>query len=543
MKRTFRSWPARAFVAALLAGGATSLAEETSVGSDAEEAFATARARFDAGDFAGAVAALEPFGADPALPLPGRALLGGLYLELARPDEALAILGPLAERADADPAVLYNAGRAALAGGDDARARRWLERSAALAPGSPASRQLAFLLGRMGDEAGAYRQLRAWLASNTDDLPARLAAAYLAVDLGRLDDAERWLDGLTRGPRVILLRADIALRRGRPEEAIALLEPQRAEASGPLAADLANLLGEAYLTVGRSADALALVADGSGEDPRLALIAAQARFRTGDLEGALAALAPWAGRDDVDAPRRARIALEHGRHLLVAGRHAEAVAQLERAVALDSGAAEGWQLLSQARLASGQRAAGEEALARFRELSERRPGQLAELDARERALADPTGAAIEEARQLLAEGRGEEALGRLAAEVELAPDDPRPVFESIRLLIALQRLDEAHAIATTLVERLPESADAHYLAGAVHLAALRRAEAERALRRAIELAPGHTAAMNDLGIALLVEGRREDARELFEKVLALRPDDPVAKENLERLKSASGTRP
>jgi len=44
-------------------------------------------------------------------------LIGTLYVEIGKPQEGLRVLKPLADPEDAQPAVLYNAGRAALRSG------------------------------------------------------------------------------------------------------------------------------------------------------------------------------------------------------------------------------------------------------------------------------------------------------------------------------------------------------------------------------------------------------------------------------------------
>ena len=49
--------------------------------------------------------------------LPLLSLVGALYLEVGRPKDALAVLKPLADPEDSQPAVLYNAGRAAVMAG------------------------------------------------------------------------------------------------------------------------------------------------------------------------------------------------------------------------------------------------------------------------------------------------------------------------------------------------------------------------------------------------------------------------------------------
>src|SRR4051812_42012060 len=134
---------------------------------------------------AGASKLLEGMRQDPAVTPPVLSLLGALYLRTNRPKEALAILKPLADAPDADPAVLFNAGRAALAVGQKNEGMEYFEHSVALAPGSPASRTLGLILAREGEPGHAYEVLRPWVAATPNDTEARLAAALLAVNLQR----------------------------------------------------------------------------------------------------------------------------------------------------------------------------------------------------------------------------------------------------------------------------------------------------------------------------------------------------------------------
>src|SRR5262249_6817812 len=80
------------------------------------------------GDEKGAIQTLEGMRHDPAVTPPVLSLLGGLYLRADRPKEALEVLKPLADAPDADPAVLFNTGRAALALGQQRAGTEYLER-------------------------------------------------------------------------------------------------------------------------------------------------------------------------------------------------------------------------------------------------------------------------------------------------------------------------------------------------------------------------------------------------------------------------------
>src|ERR1700674_583214 len=107
--------PASTAPPAATAGPGAGTAGPATVGGTAEARLSEATALAAAGKFKEAIAKLEALRRDPACPPRAVALLGALYLKVNRPKEALEVLRPLAEPADAQPAVLYNAGLAALA--------------------------------------------------------------------------------------------------------------------------------------------------------------------------------------------------------------------------------------------------------------------------------------------------------------------------------------------------------------------------------------------------------------------------------------------
>jgi predicted Zn-dependent protease len=106
--------------------------------------------------------------------------LGGLLVEMGRPEEAIRWLEhSLTIRADQPSAHLY-LGRAYGALGDDARARDHLEAAVAAAPDDPRpSFYLSVALARLGDTAGAAAALERAMALNPD-----LAQALLAAERG-----------------------------------------------------------------------------------------------------------------------------------------------------------------------------------------------------------------------------------------------------------------------------------------------------------------------------------------------------------------------
>lgn len=496
-----------------------------------------ALARLQQSDLPGAIATLEE-AAGEATPA-DLALLGTLYLEAGRPGRALQVLGPLAEAEGADAAVLFNAGRAALRLGQQGAAASYFERSLALAPDSPAGRELGLLRGGHGETVEAYRLLRPWALAHPDDVEARVAAAAAALILERPLEAEPLLQGLPEeNPRIALLRGQLLLEKGDPPAALAIFEPLLATSPPEIAGDLRRLAADAYIDVGRSAEAVRLLA-GSADDPRAALLLAEAQHRTGQAAAAVATLEPFA-RGILEGPPQApaelvpQLALDLGRMLAAAGRPAEALPYLEHVTRLDPENSVAWKSLGDALVAAGRRDDAVQALQRFRELAasdtERR--RRAEIAAN-----DPVGRSLMEAQRAIGRGASDDALRILRQEAVLSPGDPRPRLAEVRVLLALARHDEALAAAEAALVAFPDLPDAIYQRGLAHLARGETEAGERDLRRALALAPDHTAAMNDLAVLLLTRGEREEARRLLERVLELRPDDALAAQNLERLRA------
>lgn len=514
-----------------------------------------AKAAVDAGELQEAIAILEPLRETADAAGEGLAVLGALYLEADRAQDALAVLAPLADREDANPAVLYNAGRAATRAGEIPRGLAWLERSVELQPGTPAARELGLLYGFQGRLREAYRVLLPWARSHPGDVQAVRAAALAALRLRRVPEAEELLAALPQTePEDKMLWGHLLLLKGEPHGAVSLLAPLLAAEEPPgsdlpprLDSDVRWVLAEAYLEVGEAAKAVEVL-EGKVQNAASALLLGRARYQSGDLEGALSTLAPLAepilsGEHDPQDPRwllAKDIAREYGRWLVAAGRYEEAIPYLELATEREPDRKETWQTLGQALAAAGRQEEAQEALAEFQRLAREEGTESEQMERKRTAREDPTAREMERARRLIAAGRHEDALAVVRAERQLAPEDPRPALLESWLLLAMDRPGEALPVAEDLVQRFPDSPDALHQRGAVLLALDRAEEAEADLRRAVELAPGHVPALSDLAVLLSVQGNRAEAIALLERVLEIRPDDPQARAALDRLRAAGG---
>lgn len=501
------------------------------------------------GDLNGAIERLErEKAAERSAPL--AALLGTLYLEAGRPADAFALLGPMARDPGADPAVLYNAARAALRLGNPEEGEAFLARSAARVPLSPAGRELGLLRGRQGRVYESYQLLHPWALANPDDLEARQAAAVGALHLDRPTEAEELLADLPQDqPRIRLLWARLLLAKGDPGGSIATLAPLIREPPPEIVDDLRRTLGEAYLLTGRSELAVEQLAELEVSGPADALLLAQGYYQHAQPKEAQQVLEPFAGavlEQPVDAWQgsdralAARVALEMGRARVASGDPGGALAALEKAAELDPWEKQIWQLLGQALAADGRRDEASRALEEFRRLAEAEVSPGDRVTELEQDAGDPTGRVMREAQKWLARGAAERALELARREKGLATDDLRPRFVEVQALLMMRRVEEAASAAESTLELAPTNADAHYQLGLARMAQQRMEEAEGSLRKALDIAPEHTAALNDLAVLLLSDQRIEEGKQLLERVLILRPDDMVAKQNLARIKGSKG---
>ncbi|MFP3942144.1 MAG: tetratricopeptide repeat protein [Acidobacteriota bacterium] len=501
------------------------------------------------GDLEGAISRLEELNQEGDVPPFVPATLGALYVEAEQPERALDVLEPLASGEDADPAALYNAGRAALAVGRIRDAVSYLQRSVERQPGTPAARELGLLQGAVGNYREAYALLRPWVQSHPDDREARRAAALCAIQLQRLPEAEELLSDLSQTePATGLLWGRLLLLKGEPHAAIGVLQPLLGDAPETVGNDIRHTLAEAYLDVGQSDQAVSVLEDRTGEDPESSLLLAQALYQGGSLERALETLQPFAetvleaGMDpeNPNLQLAGDVTREYGRWLLSAGRNEEAVPYLRLATEAEPREKEAWQALGQALAATGDREEAQEALARFQELSQAEGSETAQVNRERQDREDPTARELRRARELLSQDRPEAALELLQEERGLNPDDPRPWLLESRVLVVLERPEEALDAAEQAVRLAPESPDPYYQRGTVHLAREDFQAAETDLRRALEIAPGHVPALNDLAVLLIVQGERAEAERLLERVLEIRPEDAQARQTLERLRERSG---
>ncbi len=503
----------------------------------------------EAGDAAGAIQKILALPKELVTP-PVQSLLGGLYLQVDKPQEALASLKPLADQEEAEPAVLYNAGRAALLLGQVDEGRLYLTRSVLKQPASPAARDLGLLTAREGRVVEAYSMLRPWALRNPKDADARLMAASLAVQLERADDATELLAGLPENePALQLLRGKVLVLKKDGPGAAALLRPLLANHPQGMDLEVRRALAEAELLAGRPAETVKLLDGRAAAHPSLALLLARAQRQAGNATTAMATLKPLVDKLPEDAatlgdPRPAAgIAMEYGGMLVDANRAQEAVPFLEKATRYYPQNPESWKGLARALEAAGRQDDARKALGQAETAAQppvkppAKPATSAPAPAAAAApAAAPLGEGLQNAMRLMAQGQLEPALAAVRQEIGISKD-PRARMLEVRLLLSLRRPDEALKAVETALRSDADNPDYLYLKGAVEMALQRLSSAEQDFRNALRLAPRHTAAMNDLAVLLMNLDKKDEARSLLEQVLQINPQDQTAAANLARLRS------
>jgi Flp pilus assembly protein TadD len=525
--------------------------------------------KYQEGDAAGALAILEPHKKEIAEVRPLASVLGAIYVDAGKPQQAFDLLTPIAAKEDADAPILYNAGRAALALGKTVDARNYLMRAVAIEPASPASRELGLLLAREGQVVEAYRSLRPWSIRSPRDSEARLTAAVLALQLERPFEAEELLVGAPEGdPAIRLLRAKVAIQKGEGPAALALLQPITGKHPEGMDLEIRRTQAEAYLLADSPAEAIPLLQGKAESSPAVALLLARAQRQTKNVAAALATLKPFAEKLPADPksigdPRPASaIASEYGQILAAQGQTPEALGYLERATQLNPLSPEAFTAYGNALQAAGRSDQAKTALAKAKELADGRAQtrQVAEQAARElrAALAAPLQSAaaapatapgagapaapqpplspeLQEALRAMSSGDKTKALDTVRRRIKAAPDDLVARNLEVRILMSDQRFAEALAAAEASRRQAPDNADMVYQQAAIEMAMKRLPEAELDFRRAIALAPNHVAAMSDLAVLLTVQGKKAEAEKLLRRVLEIKPNDANAKANLDRL--------
>lgn len=409
-------------------------------------------------------------------------------------------------RSPGDEALIAGALRASLTAGDEARARR------AAAMASPeAAPALAHLVRaadaiRAADWRRAERELDRTEGDAVQDMLARTLMVWVRVGQRRTDEAISQLAPLTTlrpyGGLFSYQQAmafDIA---GRREEARAAYNT--AANGGMFLPPAAERHADALVRWGARDEALEMLASVNAGRNNAALQAFGRRIQAG---GRVSALTP-ARAAAIGLYGFGAILLQQ-EHNISAGLIAESLAMM-----IDPS-------LDDARLLFAEgHARGERYDIARQALSGVRANSPYAQTAR-----------TMEARLLLEEGRGEQALA--IASANAASGDPRALRALGDMYVALDRLGEAEPIYSALLAEDEANWMLHFARGAVRQQLGGWDEAEADLRRALEIAPDQPEVLNYLGYTWVDRGENlEEGLAMIRRAAELRPNSAAIIDSL-----------
>lgn len=420
-------------------------------------------------------------------------LAGRLALERGDPAGALELLEPtIVQWPNYEPTRMW-AARAALELGDVDRGLRQLREATRVAPKESNG---GVLLARhylaQGDRKAAYELARRHLKERGFTSPeAHLIMARSATAIGRYGVAMADLEKLAaipgQEPLAYAEMADVERAKDGLDAALASVESRTLDLSDPANSVLLFKRLDLLFDVGRTQAAVELATglrDRSPEDARLHAILGQTLLRTGDAGGAIAEFDRALALDEEDAMAlagRAQIAR-------ATGDAAGAVALFDRAAAADPEQPAYRYGAAQARLAAGD---VEGARRELKELVHAHP---------------ELGGPANDLAWLLAESG-----------------------ESLDFALRLAQRAKTLSLQAEVLDTL----------GWVHFKRGELAEASDAFREAIELNPEYATARYHLGLTLAKQGERQAAlEELRSAVASGGPDAEAARTEIARLQSA-----
>lgn len=442
-------------------------------------------------------AALAEKGDDPAI----LRLLASVQLRLGDGDGAAATAMRLERRGASSPEVALIRAEAALLRGnpDDALALLTNDSS------GTAERVRAGALAAKGDNAGAFAALQRGAARGAEPLVLRDYARFLLASQD-LDGAARQVEALSRlepmGFDALMLRADIAARRGRYAEAHDLLS--KAAAKFPRIADPWLARANVYDVEGKLDDAMAMTARAAAivpDDARIRDLQVQFAAMKGEWDKVRSLLA----KQERDLDPVSANGLSYAEAMLRTGQPEQARAMFQRALTRSPNNPFARLMLAEAQLATGDALAAFSTIRPLAIATSAGPREL-ELAAKAAEAANlPEAGAIKARFASVRDGQaqklanqGQAALARqdwngaVAAYAELAQlgDDPQVLKRLALALSHAGNVGEAIKVADKARVMQPADPDTAYVAGFVRARAGRDMPvAITLLRQASEASP------------------------------------------------------
>ncbi len=378
-------------------------------------------------------------------------------------------------------------------------------RAQSLAPDQPETvRQVARLQIRVGAPAEALESLAALRALRPDDVESYVLAALVLRDVQRVEEAAD------------LLRS--ALDRGLASASIfhqlALLE----------------------LALGNAASAQSVARRGLEQHPENASIQlALGLALAADPETRASAVELLEAAIEKDVPEAGKAHLELGTLLLELaenGCDSKGIEHLRAARQLLPDSAEAHFRLGNGLRACGDLEGAKAALAEFQRLNR-------QSEARDHGKRS-TGASLNQAQELAAQGRLGSALELLQELIEASPEDDRVWTLKAKVLYSMDQRPRALEAARRARELMPGRVENHYLEGLFlsQMGELNEARARLEAAVAIDAENGDAQAL--LAAVLAELGELEAAAGAFERALALKPTDPSLRLAYGRLLAAMG---
>lgn len=315
-------------------------------------------------------------------------------------------------------------------------------------------------------------------------------------------------------PDATLMLAELKIRQGAPQEAVALLRPMVTDR------DCGDRLRDYFVGERMNEAALDIVSNRPHDQGPSGFVDASLQLQ---LSGELPSAINTAQRAIALAPDDARALNQIGRALFNARQVPQALAALEQATRAAPDSPEAWHNLGHVLRATQQFERSEQAYAKACELAPAYRSGLLNLGITR-----------------LARGNNEAALAPLQQLCELAPDNAEAWYNRGLALHALRRLDEARECYEKAAEIEPGNIASHRQLGSLSNELIDTEGALRHFRNALALSPRDPDLLAEVASLLERANRLGEARETLDYGLQHAPRDPGLNLEAAKLDRRSG---